>query len=85
MMFGRTDFTYEAGTDEPIHPDPTICWRFVEVALSNCEFGCKIYADPRSNVRVLKHYAGYGCPSSKNVIDMEMVFNRADSVVDAWV
>lgn len=60
-MFERIDFTYEAGTDEPVHPDMTICWRFVEVGMSGCEYGCKIYADPKSNVRVLKHYKGYGC------------------------
>lgn len=85
MMFGRTDFTYEAGTDEPIHPDPSICHRFIEVAMSTCEYGCKIYADPRSNVRVLKHYAGYGCESTKNEIDMEMNFHRADAIVDQMV
>jgi hypothetical protein len=84
-MFERKDFTYEAGTDEAIHPDTTICWRFIEVAMSDCEFGCKIYADPRSNVRVLKHYAGYGCDSTKLAIDTEMEFHRADAVVDQMV
>ena len=30
-----------------------------EVALGPC--GCKVYADPRSAVRVLAHNSAYGC------------------------
>lgn len=54
-------FTYEVGTDEPPHPDRDIAQRFVEVAMSDCRYGCKIYADPFSEVRVLVHSAVYGC------------------------
>lgn len=53
--------TYEVSVRQPIHPDPEVAARFVEVALSNCEFGCKIYADPRSDVRVVAHSFIYGC------------------------
>jgi hypothetical protein len=55
------DITYTVGFDEPLHPDPQISARMQEVALSSCEFGCKIYADPRSSVRVLGHNSTYGC------------------------
>lgn len=54
-------FTYETGVTEPIHPDPAVAARFREAELSDCEFGCKIYADPKSSVRVLAHNSSYGC------------------------
>jgi hypothetical protein len=54
--------TYVVGSTEPLHPDPTVCARMREIGLSNCEYGCKVYADPRSNVRVLAHNRSYGCP-----------------------
>lgn len=53
--------TYEAAIDEPIHPDFSVAMRMEEVAMSDCKFGCKIYADPRSRVRVLAHSRAYGC------------------------
>lgn len=53
--------TYEVGTKERPHPDDSVVHRLTEAALSDCEFGCKIYADPRSNVRILIHNAIYGC------------------------
>jgi hypothetical protein len=53
--------TYEVSGTEPLHPDPMITARMREIALSDCEYGCKIYADPRSNVRVLAHNRTYGC------------------------
>lgn len=55
-------FTYEVSGTEPLHPDPSVAARMREVELSNCEFGCKIYADPRSSVRVLAHNRNYNCP-----------------------
>lgn len=54
-------FTYEVGYQEKIHPDPDIDARFHEVALSNCKYGCKIYKDSASEVRVLHHNNIYGC------------------------
>lgn len=61
-MFDVESITYEVSHNEPVHPDPTICVRFVEVAISNkCGHGCKIYADPKSAVRVLAHNSAYGC------------------------
>lgn len=54
-------FTYEVGIDEAVHPDRDIATRFVEVAMSKCNCGCKIYADPFSAVRVLAHSRIYGC------------------------
>lgn len=53
--------TYETSIHEPVHPDPTVRARLVEVALGDCAHGCKIYADPRSKLRVLAHSAIYGC------------------------
>lgn len=53
--------TYEVSGTEPLHPDPQVAARMREVALSDCEFGCKIYADPRSEVRVVAHHRVYGC------------------------
>lgn len=55
-------FTYEVSYNEPLHPDPEVCARMREAGFSTtCEFGCKIYADPRSKVRVLAHNSNYGC------------------------
>lgn len=54
-------YTYEVSCTEKLHPDPTVVARMIEVELSKCEFGCKIYADPRSQVRVLAHNSAYGC------------------------
>lgn len=56
------DVTYEVSGDQPLHPDPDVVSRMHEVAINMaCGFGCKIYADPRSNVRVLAHNRSYGC------------------------
>lgn len=55
------EITYEVGINEVVHPDFSVAMRFEEVAISDCEFGCKIYADPRSRVRVLAHNRVYGC------------------------
>src|SRR4051812_45906435 len=61
----RPYFTYEVGIDEQIHPDPDIATRFVEFGFSDCECGCKIYADPYSEVRVLAHVEVYGCRKTR--------------------
>lgn len=53
--------TYTVSCNEPIHPDPYIAMRMKEIAVSDCEYGCKIYADPKSAVRVLAHNSTYGC------------------------
>lgn len=53
--------TYEVSINEPLHPDPTVATRMREFALGDCGFGCKVYADPRSDVRVLAHNSTYGC------------------------
>lgn len=57
-----TSFTYEVVNGEPIHPDQSIVRRLREVDLSDCEYGCKIYGDTRSKLRVLFHSRTYGCP-----------------------
>lgn len=55
--------TYSVSSTEPLHSDASVVVRMVEVGISrSCGFGCKIYADPRSNVRVLAHASAYGCP-----------------------
>jgi hypothetical protein len=70
------DFTYETGIDEPIHPDFMVASRFIEVGLGNmCDYGCKIYADPRSNVRVLAHYSIYGCNITAGFLRTEAALN----------
>ena len=56
-----TRITYETSVNEPIHPDITVAARMREFALSTCEFGCKLYRDPLSNVVVLGHNSNYGC------------------------
>lgn len=53
--------TYEVSFGQPLHPDLQVCARMVEIALSDCDHGCKIYADPRSELRVLGHSRAYGC------------------------
>jgi hypothetical protein len=53
--------TYEVSHTEPLHPDPAVVSRMREVAIGACPLGCKVYADPRSAVRVLAHNAAYGC------------------------
>lgn len=55
------DITYVVSHDEPLHPDSGVMARMREVAISSCPFGCKIYADPVSSVRVLAHNSNYGC------------------------
>jgi hypothetical protein len=60
--------TYETGVDEPLHPDFMVASRFIEVAMSDCEYGCKIYADPLSRVNVLGHAKVYGCKTRKDDI-----------------
>jgi hypothetical protein len=59
--------TYESSINEPIHPDPSVRMRMVEVGIGDCAHGCKIYADPKSNLRVLAHNATYGCIIGKVV------------------
>lgn len=57
------NITYEVGGKERLHPDPTVVARMREVGMTKtCGYGCKIYGDPRSNVRVLAHNSSYGCP-----------------------
>lgn len=56
------DITYEVSGNEPLHPDPQIASRMTEAAIyMACGYGCKIYADPMSKVRVLAHNSAYGC------------------------
>ena len=74
-MFDTTSVkpTYETGIDEPIHPDFMVASRFIEVAMGNCAYGCKIYADPRSNVKVLAHNRVYGCTKDQKAIEQEVL------------
>jgi len=60
--------TYVSGIDEPLHPDFSVEMRMEEVAISDCKYGCKIYADPRSRVRVLSHNRAYGCTITRGDI-----------------
>lgn len=61
LIDDATEITYEVGINEPLHPDINIALRMNEHAMSRCEFGCKIYKDPRSGVKVLAHNRIYGC------------------------
>jgi hypothetical protein len=65
--------TYETGTDEQLHPDPVVASRFIEVAMSDCEYGCKIYADPMSRVNVLGHNGTYGCKKTRLMLDLRVL------------
>lgn len=65
-MYDTLPVTYEVAHNEPVHPDPDVAMRFTEVRLadtheSTCSHGCKVYGDPKSNVRVLWHNSNYGC------------------------
>lgn len=73
MDLDRLTYTYAVGTDEPLHPDPAVCSRMVERTMSTCEAGCKIYADPRSLVRVLAHNSSYGCTKTKSKLQPVLV------------
>lgn len=53
--------TWTVSHNEPLHPDPTVVVRMREVAIGPCPMGCKIYADPLSNARVLGHNSNYNC------------------------
>lgn len=55
------NITYAVHYNEPLHPDPTVVSRLREVAISDCPLGCKVYADPLSNLRILAHNSNYGC------------------------
>jgi hypothetical protein len=55
------EITVEVSHNEPLHPDLMVCSRMMEVGLSNCKHGCKIYKDPWSNYTVLAHNSSYGC------------------------
>lgn len=74
-MFGElpTQPTYETGTDEQLHPDPSVASRFIEVAMSDCYYGCKIYADPMSRVNVLGHNGTYGCKKTRLMLDLRVL------------
>lgn len=61
-------FTYEVGIDEMLHPDLNVAARMSEAEMGGCEYGCKIYADPQSSVRVLAHNQVYGC--DKTALDI---------------
>lgn len=62
MITLNAEITYEVSHNEPLHPDPDICGRMYEEQVSNtCKYGCKIYKDPFSSVRVLAHNSSYGC------------------------
>lgn len=61
-------YTYEAGTDEVLHPDPDINARMEEHDVSDCQYGCKLYKDPNSNLIVLGHIASYGCTRTRDEI-----------------
>lgn len=65
--------TWETGTDEPLHPDPTVAGRFIEVAMSACEYGCKIFADPMSRVNIVGHYSVYGCTKTRLMLDLRVL------------
>jgi hypothetical protein len=60
-MMEKIEITYEVSHTEPIHPDPQVACRFREFAIGNCGYGCKIYKDPLSEVKVLAHNSNYGC------------------------
>lgn len=42
-------------------PSPVIDARGARQWCAHCPLGCKVYADPKSGVRVKAHNANYGC------------------------
>jgi hypothetical protein len=72
-LFEKLDITYTTGVDEPVHPDPAVASRFVEVGITlDCGYGCKIYADPLSRVNVLGHNRTYGCKTTREHLDADL-------------
>lgn len=59
----------ETGINQLAHPHPSIRSRLVEIAISDCPHGCKIYQDPKSKVKVLHHNGTYGCRMTKIAIE----------------
>lgn len=53
--------TDEVGIFEMPHPDPNVVYRLKELEIGDCESGCKIYKDSKSNFTVLIHSSIYGC------------------------
>lgn len=61
-FYPQMKVTYEVSHNEPLHPDPAVNARFREIGIGNtCQYGCKIYGDPKSAVKVLAHNSAYGC------------------------
>lgn len=73
-------FTYEVGTDEAPHPNKAVAQRFVELVQSDCPYGCKIYADPYSEIRALVHSAVYGCRRTVAAINADSDIRPGDTV-----
>lgn len=61
----------ETGINQMIHPNPNIRARLQEHSLSECQYGCKYYQDPKTKVVVLSHNSSYGCKRTKSMIERE--------------
>ena len=55
----------ERGIDEPLVDDSEIRGRISECTISDCQFGCKYYHDPVTDLVVLGHQRSYGCKRTK--------------------
>lgn len=51
----------EVSTNEPIDNEVSATMDYIEVELSDCEYGCKIYENQKTGERVLAHNSTYGC------------------------
>lgn len=63
----------ETGINQMSHPNPHIRARLQEHSVSECQYGCKYYQDPKTKVIVLHHNNSYGCKRTKSVIEREKV------------
>lgn len=63
------DTMLETGINQLSHPHPSVRSRLVEIAISDCPHGCKIYQDPKSKITVLHHNGTYGCRMTRVAIE----------------
>lgn len=61
----RKAYDREVGFRQPITENLTDLQLWSEVALSDCEYGCKIYVNDTTDERVLAHNNSYGCTKER--------------------
>ena len=63
----------ETGINQMTHPNPYVRSRLQEDSVSECQYGCKYYRDPQTDILVLSHNAAYGCKRTRGAIESEIL------------